>query len=471
MGGRRPRGHGRRPDRAVPRARRGRGRGGGRAARGPRRRRADRAHGAGDRGVPLTQPAAARRASRDVTGTTSPSRNCETRRHENGDSPCGGRAQRAAAPDGGGAGDHGERDRQAVDRHVPEAVFGVARTPGVGQPGGRLGVHLPPRARAHPAAAAYLLVQCPPGLVSRAVHADAGRAVAVTDEQGVSTHHVERHGRAPFPMRTARRCAHPVNGMDAVGVRIATPLCDGRWLCDSRARRPFGVTRRGFRRAVGPQRPSDTDDMKNSGTRTGGIAARVNQSFHSRGSVRSVAPTWRRAAQHVERGVVEPEVVVDLGDDLTVLDQVDAVAGEAGEQQRRGVDEPDVPEAGEQEAALGGGDEVVERAVGTPGEQQVVARRRERGAELRGLGAGVGELCDDAVAHPLDATGRGAVVEDADALARAAGGEERLVLEPGRRRVAGQGERQGGEPLADRARPESALRPSCADRPSIDQAR
>ena len=33
----------------------------------------------------------------------------------------------------------------------------------------------------------------------------------------------------------------------------------------------------------GRQRPSDTDDMLNSGTRTGGIAARVNQSFHSRG--------------------------------------------------------------------------------------------------------------------------------------------------------------------------------------------
>ena len=31
--------------------------------------------------------------------------------------------------------------------------------------------------------------------------------------------------------------------------------------------------------------------MLNSGTRTGGMAVRVNQSFHSRGSVRSVAPT------------------------------------------------------------------------------------------------------------------------------------------------------------------------------------
>ena len=47
----------------------------------------------------------------------------------------------------------------------------------------------------------------------------------------------------------------------------------------------------GFRRAAEPQRPRDTDDMKNSGTRAAGIAARVNQSFHSRGSVRSVAPT------------------------------------------------------------------------------------------------------------------------------------------------------------------------------------
>src|SRR4051794_34437121 len=43
-------------------------------------------------------------------------------------------------------------------------------------------------------------------------------------------------------------------------------------------------------RPARPQLAGDTELMLKSGTRSGGIAVRVNQSFHSRGSVRSVRP-------------------------------------------------------------------------------------------------------------------------------------------------------------------------------------
>ena len=53
-----------------------------------------------------------------------------------------------------------------------------------------------------------------------------------------------------------------------------------------------------------------------------------------------------------DRRLVEPEVV-DLAGHLAVLDQVDAVPGQAGQQQRRRVDLADVPQAGQQQPALG----------------------------------------------------------------------------------------------------------------------
>ena len=66
-----------------------------------------------------------------------------------------------------------------------------------------------------------------------------------------------------------------------------------------------------------------------------------------------------RPAESVEGALVEPEVV-DRGRHLAVLDEVDAVAGESRQEQRRAVDLPDVPQAGEEEPSLGVGDEVVE---------------------------------------------------------------------------------------------------------------
>src|SRR3984893_17399937 len=61
--------------------------------------------------------------------------------------------------------------------------------------------------------------------------------------------------------------------------------------------------------------------------------------------------------QQVQRALVEAEVV-DRRGHLAVLDEVDAVAGQSGEQQRGGIDLADVPQCGEQQATFGGRDDV-----------------------------------------------------------------------------------------------------------------
>ena len=117
--------------------------------------------------------------------------------------------------------------------------------------------------------------------------------------------------------------------------------------------------------------------------------------------------------EQVDRALVEAEVV-DRADDLAVLDEVDAVAGEAGEQQRLRVDLADVPEAGQQQAALGAGDQVVDRCR---------RRRRPRGPGCRSSGVtgwpviagrvpGLEQRGELAVADPVGALEREAVVED-----------------------------------------------------------
>src|SRR5579862_9142673 len=52
--------------------------------------------------------------------------------------------------------------------------------------------------------------------------------------------------------------------------------------------------------------------------------------------------------EQVDGALVEAEVF-DRADHLAPLDQIDAVAGEAGQQQRLGVDLTDIPEAGQQQ--------------------------------------------------------------------------------------------------------------------------
>ena len=95
-----------------------------------------------------------------------------------------------------------------------------------------------------------------------------------------------------------------------------------------------------------------TELMLKSATRSGGMAVRFIHSPHSRDRARSVRTGLGRAGQDVDGALVEAEVV-HRPDHLAVLDEVDAVTGEAGEQERDRVDLADVPEAGEQQPPLG----------------------------------------------------------------------------------------------------------------------
>ena len=136
--------------------------------------------------------------------------------------------------------------------------------------------------------------------------------------------------------------------------------------------------------------------MLKSGTRSGGMAVRLTHSPNSRPSARTVAAGLGGPGEQVDRALVEAEVV-HRADDLAVLDQVDAVAGQPGEQQRRRVDLADVPEAGEQQAPLGPGDQVVDgaRRAGEL-EDEVVDRWRRRRARPGRAGPVVAEALEPA---------------------------------------------------------------------------
>src|SRR6201999_2948173 len=109
------------------------------------------------------------------------------------------------------------------------------------------------------------------------------------------------------------------------------------------------------------------------------------------GQGRDAGADLGQAAQHADRALVEPEVV-DRPGDLAVLDQVDTVAGQAGEQQGLRVDLPDVPQAGQQQAALGAGDHLgqARRLRGRGLEDEVVDGGRDREAGPPGGGPGLG---------------------------------------------------------------------------------
>ena len=182
-----------------------------------------------------------------------------------------------------------------------------------------------------------------------------------------------------------------------------------------------------------PGRPAgqlagDTELMLKSGTRSIGMAARVNQSFHSRGSVRSVRPACDRPPEQVDRRLVEPEVVHRAGH-LAALDEEDAVAGEAGQQQRLRVDLADVPERGEQQAALGGRDHLRRRHGGASGPRGSGCRRRRWPARscFSAQARGPDQVGQHAVGDPVDRRGGQAVVEH---RGRARGGRHHLERAP-----------------------------------------
>ena len=121
--------------------------------------------------------------------------------------------------------------------------------------------------------------------------------------------------------------------------------------------------------------------MLKSGTRSAGVAVREKKSSpHSREKLGTVCGGVGVAAQQVDRALVVAEVVHRSGD-LATLDAVDAVAGEAGEQQGLRVDLADVPHAGQQQAVLHPGDEV---GLGAGGPR----RRPAPGCRSRGWSAG-----------------------------------------------------------------------------------
>ncbi len=112
--------------------------------------------------------------------------------------------------------------------------------------------------------------------------------------------------------------------------------------------------------------------MLKSGTRRAGMDVRLKYSPNSRPSARTLVPTSVARARR-STGLSLNRKLLTAPDHLAVLDQVDAVAGEPGEQHGGRVDLPDVPEAGEQEAPLGPGDEVLERTGGSRHLEEQVA--------------------------------------------------------------------------------------------------
>ena len=170
------------------------------------------------------------------------------------------------------------------------------------------------------------------------------------------------------------------------------------------------------------------------------------------------APASANRPQQVDRALVEPEVV-DRAGDLAVLDQVDAVAGQPGEQQRLRVDLADVPQAGQQQPALGAGDQVVERRR---------SRRRPRGPGCRSPGV-TGSPVSSARVPGLAAAPRSSPSRDPVGRGRAAGRCRRPTVaspdarattngahsRPGVRRVAEQRQRPVGR---------AARRPGCRRR-------
>ena len=159
--------------------------------------------------------------------------------------------------------------------------------------------------------------------------------------------------------------------------------------------------------------------------------------------------------QHADRALVEPEVVHRTGH-LAVLDQVHPVPGQPGQQQGLRIDRPDVPQAGQQQAAAGPADHVGQRRVthatggiGSRFHDQVVDARCHRLAGECGRVPGLYQGAERAAVQPVGPGQRQPVVKCRGAPARRVCQDERRAFESGRRRVAVQRQRQAGEVLAD----------------------
>ena len=103
-----------------------------------------------------------------------------------------------------------------------------------------------------------------------------------------------------------------------------------------------------------------TELMLKSGMRSGGHDRAVEVLAELPAECANRRADLGGAGEQVDRALVEAEVV-GRPDDGAVLDDVDAVAGEAGHEQRRRIDLADVPQAGQQQPPLGAGHHVVDR--------------------------------------------------------------------------------------------------------------
>ena len=200
--------------------------------------------------------------------------------------------------------------------------------------------------------------------------AAAGRGPGDRHRRAGAGHHRTRgpEQRVAEPDRPGHRSLTPDRATTATTRKPAPTRRSGqhRWPRPrGRRSRPAARPRRGRadQRVPAPERAAAaraqlawlTVDMLKSGTRIGGITVRVKKSFHSRHRVISVGPDLGDPAEQLDRGLVEAEVV-HRADHLAVLDQVDAVPGQTGEQQPLRIDLADVPQAGQQQPALGAGD-------------------------------------------------------------------------------------------------------------------
>ena len=120
------------------------------------------------------------------------------------------------------------------------------------------------------------------------------------------------------------------------------------------------------------------------------------RSPHSRGSVSSLTPAWVARRSRSSGLSLKPEVV-DRRRHLAVLDQVDAVAGQPGQQHRRRVDLTDVPRASSTTARARSA-AIMSARLAVPPVITTLSAATATGAELGGGGPRIGQRVDHAVA-------------------------------------------------------------------------
>ena len=179
-------------------------------------------------------------------------------------------------------------------------------------------------------------------------------------------------------------------------------------------------------------------------------------------------------SQQIQRALVEPEVV-DRSRHFAVFDQVDAVAGQPGQQQRRRV-RPRGCTTAWSAATRARSPRSCRPCSAPPPVIKTLSAATATGAlEFGGRGARIGQRVDHTVADPVHPVDVHPVVEDRHRLRRTGGRHKwrtaatRAPTDPNTASAAG---RSASPPLGFRRRATTMrVRPSCAPRPAIDHAR